>query len=207
VGTIFPGIGVETIAHLRENGRICIMFCAFSRRPRIVRLHGQGRVVLPGDPLADDVLARHPAHAGTRAVIVVQVSRVSDSCGYGVPVMDLVGERDLLALGAAKRGPDRGAVSPYLLGVDLGTASSKAVLGTPDGVIVATANRPHAMSLPRPGWAEVDAEKAWWGDVTGWGGHGVGRWRSFMASASAGVGAPPPTCAGSHHAPAGGCSA
>lgn len=99
------GSGVETIAHLRENGRICLMWCAFDRRPRIVRLHGRGTVALPGDPAFDDVVARHPAHPGTRAVVVVDVDRVSDSCGYGVPLMDLAGERDLLQRNAEKRGP------------------------------------------------------------------------------------------------------
>lgn len=102
----FTGSGIETIAHLRENGRICVMFCSFDKRPRIVRLHGRGRVTTPGDPTYDDVVGRHPEHPSTRAVIVVDVERVSDSCGYGVPVMELVGERDLLRLGAEKRGPD-----------------------------------------------------------------------------------------------------
>jgi hypothetical protein len=102
----YTGSGIETIAHLRENGRICVMFCSFGARPRIVRLHGHGRVATAGDPAYDDVVARHPDHPGTRAVIVVDVERVSDSCGYGVPVMEVVGERDLLRLGAVKRGPD-----------------------------------------------------------------------------------------------------
>lgn len=100
----YTGSGVETIAHLRENGRICLMFASFDRRPRIVRLHGTGVVALPGDPRYDDVVARHPAHPSSRAVVVVDVSRVSDSCGYGVPMMNLVGERDLLRLSADKRG-------------------------------------------------------------------------------------------------------
>ncbi|MDQ1684074.1 MAG: hypothetical protein QOC82_811 [Frankiaceae bacterium] len=102
----FTGSGVETIAHLRENGRISVMFCSFDKRPRVVRLHGTGRVVPPGEPEYDDVVARHAPHPSTRAVVVVEVTRVSDSCGYGVPVMDFVGERDLLRLGAEKRGPD-----------------------------------------------------------------------------------------------------
>ena len=101
----YTGSGVETISHLRENGRICIMFASFDRRPRIVRLHGYGSVSLPGEPDFDDVTRRHPAHPGTRAVVTVDVERVSDSCGYGVPIMDFVGERDLLRLWAEKRGP------------------------------------------------------------------------------------------------------
>ena len=102
----YTGSGVETIAHLRENGRVCVMFASFDRRPRIVRLHGRGAVSLPGDPEFEEVAGRHPAHPGTRAVVVVEVERVSDACGYGVPVMDLVGERDLLRLDAEKRGPE-----------------------------------------------------------------------------------------------------
>ena len=62
----YTGSGVETIAHLRENGRICIMFCSFDHRPRIVRLHGTGHVHLPGDAAYDEVVARHPDHPSTR---------------------------------------------------------------------------------------------------------------------------------------------
>jgi hypothetical protein len=102
----YTGSGIETIAHLRENGRICLMFCSFDHRPRIVRLHGHGSVALPGEPVFDEVVARHPDHPSTRAVVDVTVDRVSASCGFGVPVMTLVGERDLLRLGAEKRGPD-----------------------------------------------------------------------------------------------------
>ena len=102
----YTGSGVETIAHLRENGRICLMFCSYEKRPRIVRLHGRGSVALPGEDAYEDVVARHPAHPSTRAVVVVDVERVSDSCGYGVPVMELVGERDLMRLSADKRGPE-----------------------------------------------------------------------------------------------------
>jgi hypothetical protein len=95
------GSGVETIAHLRENGRICVMFCAFDGRPSIVRLHGTGREVTPGDPGFEEVLAGF-GEAGEqrrpylRAVIVVDVGRVADSCGYAVPRMDLVEERETL---------------------------------------------------------------------------------------------------------------
>ena len=100
------GSGVETIAHLRQNRRICLMFCSFGRRPRVVRLHGQGRVALPGEAAFDEVAARKPEHPSTRAVITVDVERISDSCGFGVPLMTWTGERDLLRAGAEKRGPD-----------------------------------------------------------------------------------------------------
>lgn len=102
----YTGSGVETIAHLRENGRICLMFASFGGRPRVVRLHGRGTVALPGDPSYDEVVARHPAHPSTRAVIVVDVTRVSESCGHGMPVMEPAGERDLLRLTAERKGPE-----------------------------------------------------------------------------------------------------
>lgn len=102
----YTGSGIETIAHLRENGRLCVMFCSFDRRPRIVRLHGTGHVSLPGEPEFEEVVSRHPEHPSTRAVVVVDVHRVSDSCGYGVPEMSFVAERDLLRLGAERRGPE-----------------------------------------------------------------------------------------------------
>jgi hypothetical protein len=100
------GSGVETIAHLQENERIVLMWCAFTGPPKIVRLHGQGRVCLPGTPEFEAVTAQHPEHLSTRAVIVVDVERVSDSCGFGVPLMELVGERDQLDRWAASKGPD-----------------------------------------------------------------------------------------------------
>ena len=77
------GSGAETAAHLAENGRICVMFCAFEGRPRIVRLHGRGEVVEREDP----------AERGVRGVIRVHVDRIADSCGFGVPLMEYVGER------------------------------------------------------------------------------------------------------------------
>ena len=98
--------GAETIAHVRENGRICLMWCSFERRARVVRVHGRGRVVLPGEPEYDEVVALHPPHPSTRAAVLVDVERVSDSCGFGVPVMELVEERDLLRPSAENRGPD-----------------------------------------------------------------------------------------------------
>lgn len=100
------GSGVETIAHLRENGRIVLMFCAFEGPPRIVRLHGHGTVLEPGDPEFDALRARFPAHEGVRAVIRVACRRISDSCGYGVPLMAYQGERDQLPAWARRKGPE-----------------------------------------------------------------------------------------------------
>lgn len=102
----YTGSGAETIAHLRENGRICLMFTSFDHRPRIVRLHGRGTVALPGEPVYEEMVARFPAHPSTRAAMVVDVTRISDSCGYGTPVMEVVGERDLMRSWAQKKGTD-----------------------------------------------------------------------------------------------------
>jgi Pyridoxamine 5'-phosphate oxidase len=96
------GSGAETIAHLRQNGKITIMFCSFGRESKILRLYGTGRIVLPGAREWEDLLARFPAagygsnEASRRAIIVVDLDRVADSCGYAVPVMELAEERDVL---------------------------------------------------------------------------------------------------------------
>jgi hypothetical protein len=84
------GSGAETIAHLRQNGRITVMFCAFAGPPRILRLHGHGEV-LDGDALEFPEAGAVPEQR--RAVIRVDVSRVADSCGFGVPLMSYEGER------------------------------------------------------------------------------------------------------------------
>ena len=111
----FTGSGVETIAHVRENGRVCVMMCAFDGKPKIVRLHGVGRVVAAADPDFDAVLAAFGEAATRRrpylrAVIVVDVTRVSDSCGYGVPKMELVEERDTMDAVWSGRDDERIAV-------------------------------------------------------------------------------------------------
>jgi hypothetical protein len=109
------GSGAETIAHLRENGRIVVMLCAFEGPPRILRLHGTGTVHRPGDPEFDALVERcdfaEPSlPEARRAVILVEVSRVADSCGYGVPLLSYEGERPHSRLWAEKRlrahGPD-----------------------------------------------------------------------------------------------------
>lgn len=102
----YTGSGIETIAHLRENGRVCLMFLSLDTRPRIVRLHGTGSVLLHDDPGFAEVVERHPVNPSTRAVISVDVTRISDSCGWGVPIMDIREERDLLRLHAEKKGPE-----------------------------------------------------------------------------------------------------
>jgi pyridoxamine 5'-phosphate oxidase-like protein len=101
------GSGAETIAHVRQNGRIVIMLCAFAGPPRIVRLHGRGEVLHPGDPGFAELLGHgfHEPEApeARRALVRVDVTRVSDSCGYGVPLMTYDGERPHQDLSTAKR--------------------------------------------------------------------------------------------------------
>lgn len=109
------GSGAETIAHLRENGRIAVMLCAFSGPPRVLRLHGRGEVVVPEDARFDGLLERaqfaEPANPeARRSIVLVEVTRVGDSCGYGVPLLSYQGERPHQAAWAEKKlstgGPD-----------------------------------------------------------------------------------------------------
>ncbi len=100
------GSGVETIAHLRDNGRITLMFCAFEGPPKIVRLQGRGRAVLAGEDGFEQLATRFDDLPGRRAVIVVDLDRVSDSCGYSLPFLDYVGERPTLQQWARRKGPE-----------------------------------------------------------------------------------------------------
>jgi hypothetical protein len=91
----YVGSGAETIAHARENGRIVVMFCAFEGPPRIVRFHGRATVVLPGEPGFDELLGHFdPPEHDLRSLIRVDVDRIADSCGYGVPLMRFDGVRE-----------------------------------------------------------------------------------------------------------------
>src|SRR5271166_4615905 len=100
------GSGIETIAHLRENGRITLMFCAFEGPPKILRLQGRGEVIEPGDSSFEGLAARFPSPLGARAVIRMRVERIADSCGYAVPLMRYEGDRDQLTLWAERKGPE-----------------------------------------------------------------------------------------------------
>jgi hypothetical protein len=101
------GSGVETIAHLKENGRIVLMFCAFDGRPRILRLHGTGEVFETGERGFDELRSRFPDLPGTRSVIRASIRRIADSCGWGVPLFEYKGDRDQLIQYAEKLGPGR----------------------------------------------------------------------------------------------------
>ena len=97
------GSGAETIAHVRENGRITLMWQAFEGQPRIVRVHGRGEVLGIDDPRVAGLFEPVP---GARAVIWVRADRVSDSCGYSVPLYGYVGQRTKLTEWAASRSPE-----------------------------------------------------------------------------------------------------
>jgi predicted pyridoxine 5'-phosphate oxidase superfamily flavin-nucleotide-binding protein len=107
------GSGSETIAHLRQNGRITIMFCSFGKQAKILRIYGHGRVVLPDSPDWPALAARFSLN-GTqganrrdrRAIIVVEADRIADSCGYAVPRMKLTEERGLLEDLAERKSPE-----------------------------------------------------------------------------------------------------
>jgi hypothetical protein len=102
----YTGSGAETAAHLRENGRIVVMFCAFDGKPNIVRLHGRGELLTPDQADYEALAAQFPPNPGARAIIRVQVARVSTSCGYSVPTFDFRADRDILDKWATAKGEE-----------------------------------------------------------------------------------------------------
>ena len=100
------GSGIETIAHVKENRRIILMFCAFQGAPRILRLHGLGTVIEPHQKEFSELRGRFPEYEGTRAIIVVELTRVSTSCGFGVPLLRHEADRDQLHSWVKGKGPD-----------------------------------------------------------------------------------------------------
>ncbi|MEU3373444.1 pyridoxamine 5'-phosphate oxidase family protein [Streptomyces sp. NPDC006660] len=111
----FAGSNAETIAHLRENGRITLMWCAFQGPPNIVRVHGRGEPVFRDDPRFEDLVARFPgvdpAPHGLRAVVVVTAELIRDTCGYAVPFLSYEEDRDLHAKRFARE--DDASLSAY----------------------------------------------------------------------------------------------
>ena len=102
------GSGAETIAHLRENGRIVLMLCSFEGPPKILRLHGRGEVVPPEEPRFAGLLEHcefdePDLPESRRSIVIVHLSRIADSCGYGVPLMSYEGERPHQAAWAEKK--------------------------------------------------------------------------------------------------------
>lgn len=100
------GSGVETIAHLRENGRIVLMFCAMEGAARILRIYGTGRFHLPETSEFDELVPHFARHIGERSIIEVSIDTVRTSCGFGVPLYEYQGMRDLLPKWADRKGED-----------------------------------------------------------------------------------------------------
>jgi hypothetical protein len=98
------GSGVETIAHVRENGRLVILFCTFEGPPKIVRLHGRAEVLERGTEAFEELAPRFTPHPGARSIIRLHVERVSDSCGYGVPLFEYREDRTQLTAWAERKG-------------------------------------------------------------------------------------------------------
>ena len=102
----FTGSGVETIAHLRENGRACLMFCAFEGDPLTLRLYGRARAIDEHQDAWAELIGLFPDSAGARQIIDMQVESLLTSCGFGVPLFDYTGEREQLRQWIEKKGPE-----------------------------------------------------------------------------------------------------
>ena len=100
------GSGNETSAHIRENGRVTIMFCAFEGPPNILRLYGTGTVVLPGSERWDTLHGHFSPVPGARQIIAIDVHKVQTSCGFAVPFMTYEKERDTLERWAEQKGEE-----------------------------------------------------------------------------------------------------
>jgi Pyridoxamine 5'-phosphate oxidase len=100
------GSGNETSAHIRENGRVTVMFCAFEGPPNILRLYGEGSVVLPGSSEWETLFPLFTPLPGARQIIVVDIHKVQTSCGYAVPFMEYTDERDTLQRWSVQKGEE-----------------------------------------------------------------------------------------------------
>ena len=129
----FAGSNAETIAHLRENGRITLMWCAFQGPPNIVRIHGRGEAVFRDDPRWPELAARFPAidstRHGLRAIILVRAEMIRDTCGYAVPLMAYEGDRDLHGRRFARE--DDESLSAYFAGKEHVATSIDGLPGLP----------------------------------------------------------------------------
>ena len=124
------GSGVETIAHLKENERIVLMFCAFAGAPKIVRLHGRGEVIESKHPEFEKLRAILRSTIGIRSFIKVHLTRISDSCGYGVPLYEFREQRSQLKAWAERKGEE--AIKAYQLEVNSNSIDGLIGLRPPD---------------------------------------------------------------------------
>ena len=167
----FIGSGAETIAHARENGRIVVMFCSFEGPPKIVRLYGRASVVLPDDPGFAELAARFdpPEHA-VRSVIRIQVERIADSCGFGVPLMRFDGNRGQYEGWVDKKVRD-GGFDEYIAG--LVSVTSPRRFGWRKGYGVSRRRRRTTGPHPKPGCVATAARTCshrWGLAAAGWSG-------------------------------------
>jgi hypothetical protein len=126
------GSGNETAAHLLENGRITIMFCSFDKTARIMRLYGRGRAINPHDSKWGEYLAMFPAEPGVRQIMEIEIETAMISCGYGVPLVEGLEERDTLRKYWQSR--DAGAVVKYQRDKNL-----ESIDGLPTGIFAEVA--------------------------------------------------------------------
>jgi len=98
--------GNETSAHTMENGRITFMFCSFEKVPNILRLYGKGQTVLPGDAEWNELADQLTIYPSTRQIIIAEITKVQTSCGFGVPLFQYTGERDIHFEWADKKGSE-----------------------------------------------------------------------------------------------------
>ncbi|MEV1333786.1 pyridoxamine 5'-phosphate oxidase family protein [Micromonospora costi] len=129
----FAGSNAETIAHLRENGRITLMWCAFQGPPNIVRVHGRGEPVFRDDPRWPELIGHFPdidaSQHGLRAIIVVRAELIRDTCGYAVPFMSYDADRDLHGKRFARE--DDESLSAYFMKKDHVATSIDGLPGLP----------------------------------------------------------------------------
>jgi hypothetical protein len=115
------GSGIETVSHVKENGRLVLMFCAFEGKPFILRLHGRAEVIEAGHPEFKTLLAHFPTLPGTRSVIRLNATRIADSCGWTVPLFNFAGTRDYYDNYAEKLGKEgirEGQLAANMLSID-----------------------------------------------------------------------------------------
>ena len=115
------GSGVETISHIKENGRLVIMFCAFEGKPLILRLHGKASVIESRDKAFADLRTHFAELPGVRSIIKLEITRIADSCGWNVPLYQHEGSRDYYQNYAEKLGPEgmrKGQLASNMLSID-----------------------------------------------------------------------------------------
>lgn len=98
------GSGNETAAHVHEQDRMTLMFCAFEGAPNILRLYGHAQAIHPRDEAWREFAALFPAIPGARQIFDLSIDLVQTSCGFGVPLFEYAGERDQLLRWAEGKG-------------------------------------------------------------------------------------------------------